>query len=56
MAQKYYKIPATQKGRVEQFRSMLLDAIRIKKELSQYFNEHHTTLGYDPDKTYAKSL
>ena len=46
-------IPATKEERVARFRAMVGRSIRIKKEMQRYFEEHGTTVGYDPDKTYA---
>lgn len=50
------RIPTTKEGRARAMKSMIEKTMRVKKEIHQYFKEHGTTAGYDPDTTYASSL
>lgn len=46
-------IKTTKEGRALAMKGMIERAIRVKKELRKYIAEHGTSVGYDPDKTYA---
>lgn len=50
------KVHTTKEGRAKAMKTMIERAIRVKKEIHQYFTEHGTTAGFDPDKSYASSL
>lgn len=47
------KVKTTKEGRALAMKSMIERAVRVKKELRMYIAEHGTSVGYDPDKTYA---
>lgn len=47
------RIKTTKEGRALAMKGMIERAVRVKKELSRYIAEHGTSVGYDPDKTYA---
>ncbi len=49
----YFKVKTTKEGRALAMKSMIERAVRVKKELRMYIAEHGTSVGYDPDKTYA---
>lgn len=49
-------IKTTKRGRALAMKSMIERAIRVKKEMRRYIAENGTSVGYDPDKTYASTL
>lgn len=47
------KVHTTKEGRANAMKKMVERSIRVKKELHKYIVEHGTSVGYDPDITYA---
>lgn len=49
----HIKVHTTKEGRAKAMKQMIERSIRVKKELHRYIMEHGTSVGYDPDITYA---